>query len=212
MAGPTGRRSNPPLPPPYPLHYPPRGPQWEGEGEGSRIDLRIPHADRSADLGASILYPKHMKNPVPNLPAKSSVLAVLAWEPIFLRSESSFLYKILNSEPIFAQNGPWSVPNKQNPSFYSIFHAFSRSRFSPDWPVPIPGPYPPFPAIIHRYRPSIPPTCSSNFALPKFHRIFSRHSQSLYKTHTRETLFSSLPIGNFQPNFNTSIGPPYPSY
>ena len=48
--GPTGRRSNPPLPPPYPIHYPPRVPQWEGEGEGSRIDLRIPHADTSADL------------------------------------------------------------------------------------------------------------------------------------------------------------------
>ena len=95
---------------------------------------------------------------------------------------------------IFSQNGPWSVPNKQNPSFYSIFHAFSRSRSSPDWPVPIPGPYMPFLAITHRYRPSITPTCSSNFALPNFFEIFSRYSQLLYKTHTQETRFSSLPI------------------
>ena len=113
---------------------------------------------------------------------------------------------------IFSQNGPWSVPNKQNPSFYSIFHAFSRSRFSPDWPVPIPGPYPPFPAIIHLYRPSIPPTCSSNFALPNFYTFFSRYSQSLYKTHTRETRFSSLPIGNFHPNMDTLHAPHQPKF
>ena len=147
-------------------------------------------------MGASILF-AIWKNWAPNLPAKSFKTNFLAWEPIFLRSESAFFYYFLKSEPIFAQNGPWSVPNKQNPSFYSIFHAFSRSRFSPDWPVPIPGPYMPFLAIIHRYRPSIPPTCSSNFALPNFFEIFSRYSQSLYKTHTRETRFSSLPIGNF---------------
>ena len=60
------------------------------------------------------------------------------------------------------------------------------------------------------YRRSIPPTGSSNFALPNFFEIFSRYSQSLYKTHTRETLFSSLPIGNFQPNFDSSKGTPYP--
>ena len=60
----------------------------------------------------------------------------------------------------------------QNVSFYWSFHAFLRSTFSPGWPVPIPGPCPPFPAIIHHYRPSIPPTCSSNFALPKFLQNF----------------------------------------
>ena len=60
----------------------------------------------------------------------------------------------------------------QNSSFYLCFHAFLRSKFSPDQSVPIETPYPPFLAIIPLYRPSIPPTCSSNVALPKFHRNF----------------------------------------
>ena len=53
---------------------------------------------------------------------------------------------------IFSQNGPWSVPNKQNPSFYSIFHAFSRSKFPPVWPFPIENPYRPLLSIILSYR------------------------------------------------------------
>ena len=69
---------------------------------------------------------------------------------------------------IFSQNGLWSVPNKQNPTFYSIFHAFSRSKFPPVCPFPIPGPHQPFPALIHHYRPSIPPTSSSHLRPPKF--------------------------------------------
>ena len=73
---------------------------------------------------------------------------------------------------IFSQNGLWSVPNKQNPSFYSIFHAFSRPKFPPVWPGPIPGPYQPFPGIIPPYRPSIPPTSSSQLGPPKFLRNF----------------------------------------
>ena len=53
---------------------------------------------------------------------------------------------------IFSQNGPWSVPNKQNPSFYSIFHAFSRSKFPPVWPFPFENPYRPLLSIILSYR------------------------------------------------------------
>ena len=73
---------------------------------------------------------------------------------------------------IFSQNGLWSVPNKQNPTFYLIFHAFSRPKFPPVWPGPIPGPYQPFPGIIPPYRPSIPPTSSSQLGPPIFFRNF----------------------------------------
>ena len=74
---------------------------------------------------------------------------------------------------IFSQNGLWSVPNKQNPTFYSIFHAFSRPKFPFVLPKPIPEPYQPFPALIPLYRPSIPPTSSSHLGPPKFLRNFS---------------------------------------
>ena len=104
------------------------------------------------------MYPTHMKNRAPNLPAKSFKTIFSAWQPIFLTSESNFFNKILQFPLGFAQNGSWSVPNKQNPSFYSIFHAFSRPKFPPVWPGPIPGPYQPFSGIIPPYRPSIPPT------------------------------------------------------
>ena len=41
------------------------------------------------------MYPNHMKDRAPNLPAKSFITNFLAWEPIFLRSEPAFLYKSL---------------------------------------------------------------------------------------------------------------------
>ena len=104
--------------------------------------------------------------------------------------------------------GPFSTSFMQSSLFQSCFHTSLRSKFPPDWPVPLPGPYPPFPAIIHHYRPSIPPTCSSNFTLPNFSKIFSRHSQSLYKTYTWETLVSSIPIGFFHPNMGHHPYPP----
>ena len=52
--------------------------------------------------------------------------------------------------------------------FIRVFTHFLRPNFPPVWPVPIPGPYPPFLGIIHRYRPSIPPTSSSNFVIQEF--------------------------------------------
>ena len=53
---------------------------------------------------------------------------------------------------IFSQNGPWSVPNKQNPSFYSIFHAFPRPKFPPVWPFPRENPFRWLLGINHPYR------------------------------------------------------------
>ena len=123
-------------------------------------------------LGASILYPNHVKNRGPNLPAKSFKTIFSTWQPIFLSSESNFFNKILQFPVGFAQNGSWSVPNKQNPSFYLILHAFSRPKFPPVWPGPIPGPYQSFPGIIPPYRPSMPPTSSSQLGPPKFLRNF----------------------------------------
>ena len=123
-------------------------------------------------MGASILYPNHMKNRAPNLPAKYFKTMFFSLGTYF--SELRFRIYIQNPATmlIFSQNGLWSVPNKQNPTFYLIFHAFSRPKFPPVWPGPIPGPYRPFPGIIPPYRPSIPPTSSSQLGPPKFLRNF----------------------------------------
>ena len=51
------------------------------------------------------------------------------WEPIFLSFDSDSIYNFLKPESIFSQNGLWSVPNKQNRTFYSIFTRFLDSNF-----------------------------------------------------------------------------------
>ena len=71
-------------------------------------------------MGASILYPNHMKNRAPNLPAKSFKTIFSAWQLIFLTSESNFSCKILKFLLGIAPKALCSVPNKQNSPFYSI--------------------------------------------------------------------------------------------
>ena len=75
---------------------------------------------------------------------------------------------------IFSQNGLWSVPNKQNPSFYSIFHAFPRSKFLPVCPFPIENTHSPLLSLILSYR-NIPILNSSilDLFLPPLIRIGS---------------------------------------
>ena len=149
-----------------------------------------------------------MKNPVPNLPAKSSVLAVLAWEPIFLSSESAFLYKNLLPCKFSAK----TVHGASQTSKIRHFTRFFTHFRDPDslrigqslYLAHIHHSQLSSIAIGPLYLQHAPPTSLS----PNFFEIFSRYSQSLYKTHTRETRFSSLPIGNFQANFDTSIGTP----
>ena len=148
-------------------------------------------------MGASILYPNHMKNPVPNLPAKSFITNFLAWEPIFLRSESAFLYKNLLPCKFSAK----TVHGASQTSKIRHFTRFFTHFRDPD-PLRIGQSL--YPAHIHHsqlssiaigplYLQHAPPTSLS----PNFFEIFSRYSQSLYKTHTRENGFSSLPIGFF---------------
>ena len=123
----------------------------------------------------------------------------------FLSSESNSSCEDLKFQFGIAPKALWSVPNKQNLSFYLIFHASSRPTFPSVWP----GPYRPFPGIIYRYRPSIPPT-SPHPTLPS--NFFSKFPPVIASPYTKpiitgETLVSSLPIGKFQFNFNTTTGP-----
>ena len=154
------------------------------------------------------MYPNHMKNRAPNLPAKSFKTIFSAWQPIFLTSESNFFNEILQFPLGFAQNGSWSVPNKQNPSFTLFFTHFLDPNFlrygqdlyqahtghSRVSSLPI--------GLLYLQHP-LP-----NLALQDFFEIFLRYSQSLYKTHTRETLVSSFPIGFFSHLQRANIDPP----
>ena len=148
-------------------------------------------------MGAFILYPNHMKNRAPNLPAKSFKTNFSAWQPICLTSESNFFNKILQFPLGFAQNGSWSVPNKKKTSFYLIFHAFSRPKFPPVWPGPIPGPYQPFPGIMPPYRPPIPPTSPPPTWPSKISSKFPPGIASPYTKHKSGNLGIILPYRKF---------------
>ena len=158
-------------------------------------------------MGASILYPRHMKNPVPNLPAKSSVLAVLAWEPIFLSSESAFLYKNLLPCKFSAK----TVHGASQTSKIRHFTRFFMHFRDPDslrigqslYLAHIHHSQLSSIAIGPLYLQHAPPTSLS----PNFFEIFSRCSQSLYKTHIRDSSVSSLPIGFFHIQHVTLLGP-----
>ena len=102
-------------------------------------------------MGVSILYPKYMKKMGSELTGKFLQNEFLRLQIIFLTSESETIYKILKFQLGFAPKALWSVPNKPNPSFYSIFHAKTRSQFPPVWPVPIETPQPSLQGLIHPY-------------------------------------------------------------
>ena len=102
-------------------------------------------------MGVSILYPKYMKKLGSELTGKFLQNEFLRLQIIFLTSESETIYKILKNPLSFAPKALWSVPNKPNPSFYSIFHAKTRSKFPPVWPVPIETPQPSLQGLIHPY-------------------------------------------------------------
>ena len=146
-------------------------------------------------MGASILYGNHMKNRAPNLPAKSFITNFLAWEPIFLRSESGFLYKNLLPCKFSAKTVHGASQTSKIRHFTRFFTHFcdpDSLRFGQSlylahtchsWLSSITiGPL----YLQHAH----PTSLSQNFI-----KILSRHSYFLCKTHTWETLSSSLPIG-----------------
>ena len=84
----------------------------------------------------------------------------------------------------FSQNGLWSVPNKQNPTFYMIFLDPNFLRYGQDlyrahtghsWVSSLPI------GLLYFHHPL--PT----LALQNFFEIFVRYSQSLYKTQIRKS-------------------------
>ena len=76
---------------------------------------------------------------------------------------------------ILSQNGLWSVPNKQNPTFYSIFHAFSRPKFPLVCPFPIQTLYSRLLGIILSYRPS-------KASLESQHKSSNDHHGNFFQT------------------------------
>ena len=106
---------------------------------------------------------------------------------------------------IFSQNGPWSVPNKQNPSFYSIFHAFPRPKFPPVWPFPRENTFRRLLGIIHPYRKiSRLNTANIDLTIPPVIRIGPPTMFDQLGTHFGQHESNMEPmLGNMLPN----IGP-----
>ena len=116
---------------------------------------------------------------------------------IFLTSESETIYKILKFEPSFAPKALWSVPNKPNPSFSSIFHAKTRSKFPPVWPVPIETPQPSLQSLIPPYWPSTHLTCPILTWDISIHHTFLSGIASPYTKHISGNLGIILPYRFF---------------
>ena len=151
------------------------------------ISAMVREGKRNLNVGASILYPNHMKNRAPNLPAKSFKTFFLAWEPIFLSSESRTIYKILQSyefslktvcgasQTSKIQLFTWFFTHFLDPNFLrygqDLYQAHTgHSRVSS---LPI--------GLLYLQHPP------SNFALQNFFEIFVRYSQSLYKAQIRKS-------------------------
>ena len=127
---------------------------------------------------------KIWKKWVPNLPANSFKTIFSSRHPRFLTSESNAIFKILKFPLSFAPKALWSVPNKPNPSFSSIFHAkksiqISSGLASPYWNATTIPPVS-HPSLLAFYTPNM-----SHLNMGHLHpsHISLRYSQSLYKTH-----------------------------